>query len=162
MSHKRCTPSSTHLSPKSIILSSLSASCEENKKFSNFKSDYPNYQYRKSERRYPEPIIQYFFCMPRTSVDDSFGMQVANRRQHLLDQSGTLGFRVMIIGLFVQAIEKLSAETQLLYNIYFIGGFIHLFDADNVGMIKLTHDKDFISQSGDGCATRCGERGDTK
>jgi hypothetical protein len=80
------------------------------------------------------------------AVNNTFTVKVSNRTQHLLDQARTLRFGIVIIGLFVEAIEQIPAVTQLLDNIDFVGAFVHFVNPHNIGMIQLTHDEDFVAQ----------------
>jgi hypothetical protein len=50
------------------------------------------------------------------------------------------------MGLFIQPVKQISTHTQLLYNVNFIRTLIDLFEAHNIGMIELTHDKNLVPQ----------------
>jgi hypothetical protein len=80
------------------------------------------------------------------AVNDTFGMQIAHGRQHLLDEARTLRFGIVIIGLFVETIEQIAPVAEFLDNIDFVGAFVDFVNPHNVGMIELTHDEDFVAQ----------------
>mmetsp|Transcript_8656 Transcript_8656/g.15623 ORF Transcript_8656/g.15623 Transcript_8656/m.15623 type:complete len:306 (+) Transcript_8656:2152-3069(+) len=80
------------------------------------------------------------------SVNNPFAVQIPDGTQHLFDQTSTFGFRVMIVGLFIQSIKEFTTQTQLLYQIDFRMTFIDFLQSYNVGMIQLAHDEDFFSQ----------------
>jgi hypothetical protein len=63
------------------------------------------------------------------TMNDTFRMEISDRRQHLFDQSRALGFRVMIVRLLVQSIKQVATQAQFLYDIYFVDRLVHLLDS---------------------------------
>mmetsp|Transcript_11202 Transcript_11202/g.23601 ORF Transcript_11202/g.23601 Transcript_11202/m.23601 type:complete len:233 (-) Transcript_11202:570-1268(-) len=88
-----------------------------------------------------EEILQF-----QIAVNDSLEMNVSNGAEHLLDESGTLGLGVVVVGLFVEAIEQFSTLAYLLNKIDFGVRFVDFFETDNVGMIQLTHNINLFLQ----------------
>jgi hypothetical protein len=52
----------------------------------------------------------------------------------------------MIIILFIEAIEEVSSCAQFLQDINLIGRLVYLVDTNNVGVIELAHDEDFVAK----------------
>ena len=79
-------------------------------------------------------------------MNNALGMEIPDRAQHLFHKSGTLGFGIMIIRLFIQSIKEFPTETQFLHEINFGVTLVDLFESDNIGVIELAHDKNFFAQ----------------
>lgn len=79
-------------------------------------------------------------------MNDTFGMEIAHGAEHLLDEPCTLGFRIMVVRLLVEAIKELPTETKLLHQIDLTDTLVDFFEPDNIGMIQLTHDEYFLSE----------------
>mmetsp|Transcript_252 Transcript_252/g.619 ORF Transcript_252/g.619 Transcript_252/m.619 type:complete len:210 (+) Transcript_252:1563-2192(+) len=70
---------------------------------------------------------------------DAFGMEIANRREHLAHKPTTLLLSVMLVILLIKLIKKLSTNTKFLHQIYCVMSLINLFQPHNVRMVKFTH-----------------------
>jgi hypothetical protein len=64
-------------------------------------------------------------------------VEVANSRKHLFDETGTFCFGIVVVRLFVEAIEELSSNAKLLYEINFRVTLVYFFQPNNVRVIQL-------------------------
>ncbi len=71
------------------------------------------------------------------AIDNTLGMNVPHRRKHLLHESCTLRFRIVKVGLYIEAIKQIATMTEFLHNIDFVGAFVDLLDADDIRVVKL-------------------------
>jgi hypothetical protein len=72
------------------------------------------------------------------AMNDTLGMKIPHRRQHLLDESRTLRFCIVKVGLYIETIKQIATVTEFLHNIDFVGAFVHLLDADDIRVVQLT------------------------
>mmetsp|Transcript_28813 Transcript_28813/g.85014 ORF Transcript_28813/g.85014 Transcript_28813/m.85014 type:complete len:205 (-) Transcript_28813:715-1329(-) len=100
-----------------------------------------HFQLRSSLRAAEEKILQL-----EVPVDDTLGMNVPHGTQHLLHQPGALPLRVVILWLLIESVKQFTADAQLLHEINLRERLVHLLEADDVGMVQLAHDVDFLPQ----------------
>ena len=69
------------------------------------------------------------------AVQDTLGVQIPDRTQHLLHKSGTFAFRVVVVGLFIETIKQFPSETKLLYQIDLRVTLVHFLQPNNVRVV---------------------------
>lgn len=52
----------------------------------------------------------------------------------------------MVVGLLIETVKELSTHTKLLNKVNFRVTLVNFFETNNVGMIKLAHNKDLLSK----------------
>ena len=86
----------------------------------------------------------------------AFAVAVADGAEDLPDEILAEGLRIMVLRLLVEAIKKLASGEALEDEVDLLGGFVDLLESDDVGVVKLDEDLDFLLQLGEGELCRDG------